>query len=551
MATNIPYSIASNAKEFLAGVAAEQASYYKDKVKAAKDINTFITDVDKKLRDVYDKYVPNVHVIDVDQFTNIIANRLSLAGKNVLDANSDTGIAAKFSDPSSREYRRLRQVVAASLKRYHQKLLASQGSNTNPIQELNDLSSKLFTRTSRIDNAVSARVLGVEFSRRINAVFGNRAVLAAVDPKLQSSDTRFVFFSSSFNAIGTPIRENVYKPVEKYIRQVLGTDVVTGFQLGSLVNAGHAALISDLDNFVNSPAFAQVLYGVGSGRSSRLPASQVREAAEIFKTESKLLENSIQVDKQFLSSQGGYGILLSLGVTFTNIEDAELNQQRGRTAEAGAVRSFNIQKPVELTRSARIKLENTLLRIVFRNNPALGRSSRNVVDFIQDAFVAAVQGKRTQSEKTKTNVGSRRTVTTAKRVTPKQTQFADAQAPKVPLVPLNSITRAVVNLASLQVKLNQQLQDVISANMGSGSSRNVLNYRTGRLAASARVERLTLSRDGFITAFYSYMQNPYATFSQGGRQSSPATRDPKLLISKSIREIAAEQAVTRLRSVLA
>jgi hypothetical protein len=52
-----------------------------------------------------------------------------------------------------------------------------------------------------------------------------------------------------------------------------------------------------------------------------------------------------------------------------------------------------------------------------------------------------------------------------------------------------------------------------------------------------------------ITAFYSYMKNPYATFSGGGQQQYPRSRDPKLLISKSIREIAATQVGNRLRAV--
>jgi hypothetical protein len=90
---------------------------------------------------------------------------------------------------------------------------------------------------------------------------------------------------------------------------------------------------------------------------------------------------------------------------------------------------------------------------------------------------------------------------------------------------------------------------MISANMGNGDARNILNYRTGRLAASAKVERLTSSREGLITAFYTYQKNPYATFSEGGKQEYPRTRDPKLLISKSIRDIAKEYVTNRLRSV--
>ena len=112
-----------------------------------------------------------------------------------------------------------------------------------------------------------------------------------------------------------------------------------------------------------------------------------------------------------------------------------------------------------------------------------------------------------------------------------------------------NIASKTTNIVSLQNIINSQLQSVISANMGDGSRRDVLNYRTGRFAASAKVESLSESRAGMITAFYTYMKNPYATFSQGGRQEIPRSRDPKLLISKSIREIAQQQVANQMRAV--
>lgn len=105
------------------------------------------------------------------------------------------------------------------------------------------------------------------------------------------------------------------------------------------------------------------------------------------------------------------------------------------------------------------------------------------------------------------------------------------------------------NLSSLQILLNNSLTRQIKDNMGDGSRRDILNLRSGRFAESVSVELLSESRQGMITAFYTYMKNPYATFSQGGKQSSPTSRDPKLLISKSIREIAQQQVANRLRAV--
>lgn len=84
--------------------------------------------------------------------------------------------------------------------------------------------------------------------------------------------------------------------------------------------------------------------------------------------------------------------------------------------------------------------------------------------------------------------------------------------------------------------------------MGEGSSKTVLNYRTGRFAASAKVETMSENRQGMITAFYRYMKNPYQTFEPGFKQGTPKTRDPRLLISQSIREIAATRVSNQLRA---
>lgn len=118
---------------------------------------------------------------------------------------------------------------------------------------------------------------------------------------------------------------------------------------------------------------------------------------------------------------------------------------------------------------------------------------------------------------------------------------------KVPTI--RTLQGQFYSLANLQILLNTHLQDVISANMGNGGERRVLNYRTGRFAESVKVERLSQSRAGAITAFYSYMRNPYEVFEPGHKMGTPLTRDPKVLIAKSIREIAATKVANTMRSV--
>ena len=110
---------------------------------------------------------------------------------------------------------------------------------------------------------------------------------------------------------------------------------------------------------------------------------------------------------------------------------------------------------------------------------------------------------------------------------------------------------STTSLASLQTLLNLALAQQIQRNMGTGDSKNILNYRTGRLAESAQVTSMSQSRAGMLSAYYTYMKYPYQTFEPGYAQGTPASRDPKLLIAKSIREILSTQVKNRLRAVLA
>lgn len=119
-------------------------------------------------------------------------------------------------------------------------------------------------------------------------------------------------------------------------------------------------------------------------------------------------------------------------------------------------------------------------------------------------------------------------------------------------LPTIRTTRAAstTNIVQLQNLINQNLAKQIQSNMGTGSSTKVLNYRTGRLAESAKVEKMSESRQGMITAFYSYMRNPYGTFAEGGAQEFPVSRNPKTLIAQSIRQLAGAQVANRMRAVL-
>lgn len=195
-------------------------------------------------------------------------------------------------------------------------------------------------------------------------------------------------------------------------------------------------------------------------------------------------------------------------------------------------------------------------------------SSPNLLNLIQDGLVEALGGKKKyKSEYTgsisinpipllnvkKTGNSSAEKNALRNNKAQIQKQKASIKAQQTKLASLNNKIKAnqslTASLTSLQNLLNSGLVDQIKRNMGTGQRRDVLNLRTGRFAESVRIEKLSESRQGMITAFYSYMKNPYATFSAGGRQEYPKSRDPKLLIAKSIREIVGQQVANRLRAV--
>jgi len=93
----------------------------------------------------------------------------------------------------------------------------------------------------------------------------------------------------------------------------------------------------------------------------------------------------------------------------------------------------------------------------------------------------------------------------------------------------------------MMVMINKELPQTVKANMDIPALEN----RTGRFAESVRVVDAVSTRQGFPSFGYTYQKNPYQTFEPGFAQGSPE-RDPRALISRSIREIAAELAIGRL-----
>lgn len=252
-----------------------------------------------------------------------------------------------------------------------------------------------------------------------------------------------------------------------------------------------------------------------------------------FSRETLQAQSRVIVRKRFSSSKMVFEMLVESGMSvgipetqaFNLVKAAkELAFDTGKGLTAEIRRNPNIFVDLETSKSAKSYIQNNLASLL-----ETGKGSRD--------YSSLADIKET----------AKGYVTKVKLKLPKASGTAKTQAKPAKL---QTHEGRSINLLDLRMLIDQHLQDVVSANMGDGTRRDILNYRTGRFASSVKLTGLSQSRQGMITAFYTYMKYPYATFSSGGRQQYPTSRDPKLLISKSIREIAAEKVSNRLRAVL-
>jgi len=106
--------------------------------------------------------------------------------------------------------------------------------------------------------------------------------------------------------------------------------------------------------------------------------------------------------------------------------------------------------------------------------------------------------------------------------------------------------KAVKGVAStplaLIASLNKALPEAVQDNMGSPA----LVYRTGRFAQSVHVTDIMTTKTGLPSIGYSYQREPYGVFEKSsGSRFASEQRDPRKLIDKSIRDVAAGLAIGR------
>jgi hypothetical protein len=412
----------------------------------------------------------------------------------------------------------------------------------NQSQYSEELFKEIYDTVIQIVNEKAARRYSSIQEIPRNYFMGSQPYLVYID----SGPNQRLLMAKSFKAIRTFISDNVtndprlkdtifgqriksQKPVLNRAGKPTG-DVTTEYV--SNLELGHIATGGEGDEYLTSP-LAQKLLGLmdyGELNGNTMLTQYAEEALN--------KAYSIQADAEYAfkntTPEALQGIEKTFGKLFVvvTLHTFDVNQ---------AFSNEETKIFAELQRKIAMLASRPLVAAYMRDMI----SSNTMLEDIEQAIVSILKTGKTNLKRHAPKKGG----TPKKQVNKKQSLPAKQKITGKTKAPKELVDNSV-NLISLQTILNSQLQDVISANMGDGSSKSLLNYRTGRFASTAEVKRLSISRDGMITAFYDYMKNPYGTFSTGGKQENPKSRDPKLLISRSIRQIAAQIVDNRLRAVL-
>ena len=401
--------------------------------------------------------------------------------------------------------------------------------------------TKAESRSKKIyaDFRAAAANAGASIRRELNAI----GVSILKDPELilNNVQNRIIFVGFTFNTAVTNINSAIQKAVNSVLDSSSNAVInKSTFKIGNLVHAGHVGIYQD-NNLLGINMPSGVIAGIATNK-----LEQIEQAIGQIPLH---IEHGLRVTKDFSDIAG---IFLDLQFNFAVSMQAAINSAQLGPLEQQAIRSVVGDVGEEAlfeVLSSRVGAE-AFAQIVDILPDA--SSSKTLLDFVEDSVANNIAFASNPSYKQKTGVFPGKTIASSTGIVLQNVGKKSTKStvrPKVKPPTFKKTKQVRLGATNLLTILSLRLFEQIKKNMGTGGSREVLNYRTGRFARSAKVEHISQSREGMITIFYSYMKNPYATFSRGGRQELPRSRDPKLLISKSIREIVGEQVANRLRAV--
>lgn len=254
----------------------------------------------------------------------------------------------------------------------------------------------------------------------------------------------------------------------------------------------------------------------------------VLQAQKILRDTSKKL-NKIDIEGTLYRkvSPKGFEGELTIGI----LEDAALNKSKG--ARAGHEK----KKALALLRAVQ---DSAIQLLDLEGSPSIRQTIFNAVQDTFDNGAIPTTVYTSTAKKSK----ERKQPKTKGRNTKLPPLRMDIPVVGESMDKLRDSKGRFTSLMKIQTLLAAGIQEAVAANM----NRPHLNYRTGRFANSVEIALVSQTRYDTIDVFYTYQKNPYQTFEPGYRQGH-LDYDPRILIDKSIRQIAIGLVTKQLRTV--
>ena len=178
-------------------------------------------------------------------------------------------------------------------------------------------------------------------------------------------------------------------------------------------------------------------------------------------------------------------------------------------------------------------------------------TSPNMLEEMRNQFAKMFLGKKVtaarrnkQQKRKYPLVGYNTDITTKARANSRKFKKALNSAVNVKMTKTTNAVNNSQRTITLFTLLKAKLPETVRANMGEPGLVN----RSGRFADSTTITDVVITAQGHPSVGYSYQQDPYQVFemTRGTPPWATLDRDPRKLIDKSIREIAAQMFTGRL-----
>lgn len=411
------------------------------------------------------------------------------------------------------------------------------------LEDLNIVYNQLIDAYNNRDSEYAYRNFASRKARSIKSIL--RPLRAATFVIADARDFLMVqpggipIISSNFVNARTWINKRIYAGLKEYLT-TKKIRLSKDFKIGDHVHAGHTGVSVDGKMLgVNTPWSQALALQYGNEPIVQAAINRNFKKAHI-KTTNTL---RVRFKKDF---DGLAKVALALNISFVVAMPSEFNT--GTTLDNERAASNAVHRAAARAGVGKVaeRIEEIIAKSVAQRGIERVTSSPSVVEHIVKSIANILEGKPAgkvfSDKKIIKNVEGFLLPHLNQHNLDIITKSAHAK-PKALRSP-NSL-----NLVKLEELLKASIKYNVASNMGGGERRDILNIRSGRFASSVDIDSVTIGRNKMISVYYEYMKYPYATFSAGGVQQYPRTRDPKRLISSSIREIAKTQVKNKLRSV--